>query len=160
MTLRTLVLLLTSSALGAQTPLRIETDWSLYGSRIRMRSLDDTANKWFIGRARIVDAHTYEVVDYGGRLVMTPSTPFRIEAEVPTQSKWSHIKWGAGIGALVGAAGTVLYATTCTNTHAEGPPCGIAIVLTPYVAGLGTVVGGLVGSALPMNPWREVKYAR
>lgn len=83
-----------------------------------------------------------------------------VQADLPAEARWTHTKWGAGIGALTVTAAVVAYAVKCENKTGEGPGCGIAVIYTPWAAGLGSIVGGAIGAAMPVQPWKDVKLVK
>jgi hypothetical protein len=70
------------------------------------------------------------------------------------------MKWSAGIGAIAAAAGVIGHAASCRNERGDGPGCGLVVVFAPAAAAFGGSVGALIGSWLPVNPWRRVVLAR
>jgi hypothetical protein len=155
-----LVTLILATAAQAQEPVRLRSESSLYRAPIRMRPANDTTAEWTYGVARTVDALTYEVVDARGRVIRMPTRDLIVQADDPHEVRWRQIKWTAGIGAVAAAARVIGYAATCQNRSGEGPGCGIVFVFAPAAAGIGGSVGALIGSMLPVHPWRTVKVTK
>jgi hypothetical protein len=155
-----LITLILATAAQAQEPVRLRSESSLYRAPIRMRPANDTTTEWTYGVARTVDALTYEVVDARGRTIRMSTRNLIVQADDPHEVRWRQIKWTAGIGAVAAAASMVGYAATCRNSSGEGPGCGIVYVFVPAAAGIGGSVGALIGSLLPVHPWRRVKVVK
>jgi hypothetical protein len=151
-----LLTLILAAAARAQEPVRLRSESSLYHAPIRMRQANDTTAEWTYGVARTVDALTYEVVDKRGHVIRMPTRDLIVQADDPAEVRWQQMKWTAGIGAFAGAATMIGYVARCRNPSGEGPGCGLAIVFVPAAAGIGGSVGALIGSWIPVHPWRRV----
>jgi hypothetical protein len=155
-----LLTLILATATQAQEPVRLRSESSLYRAPIRMRPANDTTAEWTYGVARTVDALTYEVVDARGQAILMSTRNLIVQADDPAEVRWRQMKWSAGIGALAAAATLIGHAATCRNPTGDGPGCGLVIVFAPAAAGIGGSVGALIGSRLPVHPWRRVKVVK
>ena len=155
-----LLIIILAAAAQAQEPVRLRSESSLFRAPIRMRLANDSTAGWTYGVARTVDALTYEVVDKAGQVIRMPTRDLIVQANDPAEVRWRHIKWGAGIGAIAAAALMVREGLACQNRTGEGPGCGIVIVLAPGAAAFGSSLGALIGSVVPVHPWRRVKVVK
>jgi hypothetical protein len=67
---------------------------------------------------------------------------------------------GAAVGGAAGAAYLMAAVRRCeASGTGDGPPCELAYIVLPVVAGVGAVVGGVVGLRVPAGPERWVAVA-
>ncbi len=129
------------------------------GARLRLRT--DSTAAWQYGRFGGVHADS---------LVLRPTrsganTQFRLtslqEIDVRERDPAVH-ESNATLGVIIGVAASVALVhyevQRCDrkDTSHDGPPCALGYTTLPFVALIGAVAGGIVGSKWPANRWRPV----
>jgi hypothetical protein len=148
----------TGQTSGMPSPIHFHMKWDAHNASVRLRPLSDSLAVWTPAKAQRYRGDTFEVVDTNRRsLRFDNPAGWTVEARVYKEQRKARGRRIGSVLAVIGASAVVVNAFTCENRSAEGPGCGLVIMISPVAATGGMLLGYAVSAALPMREWQRVE---